>query len=257
MGGSSPKWRAAVEINKLAEIMLELQCRGAENINFVTGTHFIPSIKKSVLISRELGLIIPLVWNCSGFESLETVEELNTFIDIYLPDFKTFERSSAKRLFNAENYPRIASNAILKMAAARELSFKENGNLKRGVIVRHLVLPGELESSRKFLKWYSEFLIGKALVSLMVQYSSVNIPGNRIEIPNRHVSQGEYDQLLDYMAEYHIEEGFLQDLERGGNWLPDFTKPIPFSSKQTKVIWSSVTSVQFAGANHSATEKTV
>ncbi|MDA3810162.1 MAG: radical SAM protein [Spirochaetaceae bacterium] len=229
-----------VSIDKLVEIMIELQTRGAENINFVTGTHFIPSIKEAVLKARVLGLQIPLVWNCSGYESLEAVEFLSTFIDIYLPDFKTSSSALAKRLFLAEDYPQVAEQAILKMAEDKKLSFTETGKMKSGVIVRHLVLPGEIESSRVFLKWYSDFLIAKALISVMVQYTPVQIPGNHIEIPQRHVSLKEYNQLLDFMDEYYIEEGFFQDLETGSDWLPDFTKSVPFPSKQTKVIWSSI-----------------
>jgi len=229
-----------VSCDQLAEIMMTLQNQGAENINFVTGTHFLQSIKESVTKAKAQGLIIPLVWNCSGYESLEAIEVLNSFIHIYLPDYKTSDRKLAKRLFRAENYPLIAEEAILKMTESRKLSFDDDGIMKGGVIVRHLVLPGELESSRGFFKWYSENLIGKALISVMVQYTPVKIPGNTIEVPHRFITKREYDQLLDYLEEYKIEEGFFQDLETGSDWLPDFNKREPFPSKQTKVIWSSI-----------------
>jgi len=231
---------SVVTVDKLAEIMMELQKRGAENINFVTGTHFLPSIKHSVKKAREQGLSIPLVWNCSGYETDAAVEELNTFIDIYLPDYKTSVPELAERLYRAVDYPTVAENAILKMAGFKTLSFSDDWMMKSGVIIRHLVLPGELESSRRFFKWYSENLKGKAMISVMVQYTPVQIPGNTVEIPERYISQNEYDTLLDYMDEFGIEEGFFQDLETGSDWLPDFNKTQPFPSKQTKVIWSSV-----------------
>jgi putative pyruvate formate lyase activating enzyme len=247
---------AEVSIETLISIMLKLQERGAENINFVTGTHFLPSIATAVFEAKSRGLIIPLVWNCSGYESLEAVALLNTFIDIYLPDYKTSDSILAERLYQAKNYPEVVEKAIISMVESSPLSFKEDGKMMKGVIIRHLVLPGELESSRNFLKWYSENMKGKALISIMVQYTPVVIPGNTVKIPQRAVSQDEYNQLLDWLSEYDIEEGFFQDLETGDDWLPDFKKEIPFPSKETKVIWSSVTSIRFAGANHSATEET-
>lgn len=227
---------------KLAEIMLDLQGRGAENINFVTGTHFIPSIKNAVEIAKHKGLSIPLVWNCSGYESEAAVEFLNSFINIYLPDYKTSDRALAERLYKAEDYPVIAEKAILKMVESKALSFNKKWLMESGVIIRHLVLPGELESSRNFFKWYSDNLKGKAMISVMVQYTPVHIPGNSVHIPGRAVSQNEYDKLVDYLEEFDIEEGFFQDLETGKDWLPDFTRQEPFPSKQTKVIWSSVSS---------------
>lgn len=231
---------AIITVKTLSSIMLELQEQGAENINFVTGTHFIPSIKQAVNIAKIQGLRIPLVWNCSGYETLEAVENLNSFIDIYLPDYKTSVADLAHRLYNAKDYPYIAQKAISEMVKSRSLSFSENGNMNRGVLVRHLVLPGEMESSRNFIQWYFENLKGKALISIMVQYTPVDIPGNNVKIPRNHISQAEYDQLLDFLNEYNIEEGFFQDLETGVDWLPDFTKTIPFQSNKTKIIWSSV-----------------
>lgn len=231
---------AGVTNDELCKIMIELQRRGAENINFVTGTHFLPSIKKSVEKAKEKGLSIPLVWNCSGYETERTIEELNSFIDIYLPDYKTSDPLLAVRLYLAGDYRQIAEKAILEMAHQRSPQFTEKGKMKSGVLIRHLVLPGELESSRNFLKWYAESLKGRALISVMVQYTPVHIPGNTIEIPERSISQKEYDRLLDYMDEYGIEEGFFQDLETGRAWLPDFNKSQPFPSEQTKIIWSSL-----------------
>ena len=229
-----------ITIDLLIEIMLKLQNKGAENINFVTGTHLLPSIKEAVTKAQLRGLIIPLVWNCSGYETLETIDELNTFIDIYIPDYKTSDSNLAERLFQASDYPKIAEHSILKMVENRVLEFTEDGKMKKGVIIRHLALPGELESSRRFFKWYSENLKGKAIISVMIQYTPVKIPWNTVRIPDRQISQQEYEKLLDYMDEYEIEEGFFQDLETGNDWLPDFNKIQPFPSKQTKVIWSSV-----------------
>lgn len=232
---------AEISIETLIQIMLKLEKRGAENINFVTGTHFLPSIAVAAQEARKMGLSIPFLWNCSGYETEEALELLDSFIDIYLPDYKASEPHLAKRLYQAENYPEIVEKTLIRMALGRQLEFSEDGLMKRGVIIRHLVLPGELESTRKFLKWYASQLMGKTLISIMVQYSPVYIPGNRIAIPERYISQKEYDQLLDWMEKYGIEEGFFQDLEQTNDWLPDFRNPVPFPSKQTRIIWSSLT----------------
>ena len=231
---------AEISVNDLCLIMLEMQKNGAENINFVTGTHFIPSIKEAVISAKTKGLNIPFLWNCSGYETLEAVEELNSFIDIYLPDYKTTDSSLAEKLYGVSDYPDIAEKAIKKMIESRPLSFTKNMIMKSGVIVRHLVIPGEIESSRKVLKWYSDNFQERALISLMVQYTPVEIPGNTRKIPVRSVSKSEYSQLMDYLTEYKIEDGFIQDLEIGSDWLPDFTRKRPFPSNQTKVIWSSI-----------------
>lgn len=232
---------AEISVETLAQIMVELQNRGAENINFVTGTHFIPSISLAVSMARKRGLTVPLVWNCSGYETLEALEELDGYIDIYLPDYKASRPHLTKRLYQAPDYPEIAEKALLHMAESRPLEYDEKGMMRKGVIVRHLVLPGELESTEKFLRWYSENLSEKALLSLMVQYSPVIIPGNKVEIPDRYISEEEYDQLLVWLDECGIEEGFFQDLEQTSDWLPDFNNRVPFPSEQTKVIWSSIT----------------
>ncbi len=229
-----------VTVETLVQIMLELQNRGAENINFVTGTHFLPSIRDSVLMAKKKGLSIPLVWNCSGYETIEAVEELNFFIDIYLPDYKSSQSELTGRFFHADDYPVVVEAAILKMVQSKKLLFDENGLITQGVIVRHLALPGELESSRFFMRWYSKNLIGKALISVMVQYTPVNIPGSKEEIPQGVISQFEYEQLLDIMESYNIDEGFFQDLETGDDWLPDFNKAKPFPSGQTRIVWSSI-----------------
>ncbi|MBN2658010.1 MAG: radical SAM protein [Spirochaetales bacterium] len=232
---------AEIPVETLTEIMLELEKRGAENINFVTGTHFLPSIASAAELARIRGLSVPMLWNCSGYETEEALDLLDSFVDIYLPDYKASEPHLTKRLYQAENYPQVAEKALKKMALSRPLEFTEDGLMKRGVIIRHLVLPGELESTRKFLKWYASELMGKALVSVMVQYAPVRIPGNKVAIPERYISEEEYDQLLDWLDEFAIEEGFFQDLEQNDDWLPDFRNPVPFPSKQTQVIWSSVT----------------
>lgn len=232
---------AEISAAQLSDIMLELERRGAENINFVTGTHFLPSIKEAVNLAESCGLSIPLVWNCSGYETEEAVDLLDSFIDIYLPDYKASDTHLTGRLYKAPDYPEFAEKALIKMADNRKLVFSEEGKMKSGTIIRHLVLPGELESTRKFLQWYSANLKGKALLSLMVQYSPVKIPGNTIKIPERYISEKEYESLLDYMEEFSIEDGFFQDLEKTSDWLPDFNNMVPFPSEQTKVIWSSIT----------------
>jgi len=232
---------AEISVKTLSDIMLELEKRGAENINLVTGTHFLPSIAQAVAAAKMRGLTIPILWNCSGYESAEALDLLDSFVDIYLPDYKASEPHLTKRLYQAEDYPRVAEKALIKMAASRLPVFSNEGVMEKGVIIRHLVLPGELESTRKFLKWYASELMDKTLLSLMVQYSPVHIPGNKVAIPERYISEEEYDQLLIWLDDFGIDEGFFQDLEQTSDWLPDFRNRVPFPSKQTRVVWSAVT----------------
>ena len=155
---------------ELSEIFVELERRGAENLNLVTGTHFLPAIVEALELAKRDGFRLPVLWNSSGYENETGLELISSFTDVYLPDLKTLDSELADRLFKAADYPQAATAAILKMAVSGAPVLDADGMLVKGMLVRHLVLPGLLENTRQVLEWFSENLSGKALLSVMFQY---------------------------------------------------------------------------------------
>ena len=176
-----------------------------------------------------------VLWNSSGYEGEETLEILSHFVDVYLPDLKTLDKDFSSRFFNALDYPDQTAAAILKMIKQKELRF--NGEVMvQGVMIRHLVIPGFLESTRKVLSWFKNNVSkGTALLSLMTQYTPVN--NSEKETPGRYVSSEEYDAVISMLEEFGIDDGFCQELVTGSDWLPDFTKQNPFSSELSEPVW--------------------
>jgi putative pyruvate formate lyase activating enzyme len=226
---------------RLREMMLRLQKRGAANINLVTASHFAPSVVECVAEAREQGLWIPVVWNSSGYEQLSTLDLLRDTVDVYLPDCKTLDAQVGRRLMGTPDYPMVVRSALMKMVEDKPLSI-ESGQLHQGVMVRHLVLPDLLEQSREVLEWFAGNLRNRALLSLMFQYTPVSSEGGERgrkprQGPQRRVSRREYEEVLTWLEELRIENGFVQDPARGDDWLPDFTRRNPFPIGQAVPIW--------------------
>ena len=223
---------AELSPEELARLMLRLQAEGAENINLVTGSQFAPGIAAAAGLARGEGLAIPLLWNSSGYESRATLQLLDPWIGVWLPDCKTLDPGLARSLMGAPDYPEVVREALNFMVEARPLGW-EGERLRQGVIVRHLVLPGHLQSTRRVLAWFRERFYGKALLSVMVQYTPN--PGSAADaeraVPARRVSAAEYEQVLTWLEELGIEEGFIQEPEPGSEWLPDFSRPDPFPGR--------------------------
>jgi putative pyruvate formate lyase activating enzyme len=211
--------------NEFANICLALQERGAENINIVTGSHAVPAIVQALECAKMSGLSIPVLWNSSAYETIETLTLLRDAIDIYLPDLKTLDGRLAKQFFGAEDYPRYAVAAIKTM-----LEFKPHQ-----VIIRHLVLPGHLESTYDVLRWFADNARGRADLSLMTQYTPR--PPYPPSAPQRYVNNCEYDTIMSWLAEFEIDDGYYQELETGSEWLPDFTQENPFPSELSIPVW--------------------
>lgn len=192
---------------------------GVQNINLVTPTHFLPDI----LPALEPKLPVPVVYNCGGYESVETLRQLEGKIDVYLPDFKYSDNALAKRLSSAPDYFETASAAILEMYRQVGKPVLEDDEMKRGVLLRHLVLPGCVDNSLGVLDWIAEhFRSGDILFSLMSQYVPM---GRAAEMPpfDRRITELEYDSVLSYMMLLGIEDGYTQDFssaERG--YTPSF-----------------------------------
>ena len=227
---------AGLSTAALAEVFLRLQRAGAENVNAVTGTHFLPGILDAWKAARARGLLIPLVWNSSGYETVEAVRTLAPHVSFFLPDLKTLDADLAAYWFKAPDYPRHAAAALLAMVDARPLERGPDGTPTRGVIVRHLVLPGRVDATRAVLAWFAEHLAGRALLSLMSQYTP--IPGQAVEPPfDRGLAPEEWAQAQAALGDTGIEDGYVQELVPATEWLPDFTRERPFSAELSRMVW--------------------
>lgn len=199
---------------RLVDIFLELQDKGANNINLVTGAHYLPYIIESVGRARERGLNIPIVYNSSGYEKAEALKALHGIVDIFLPDFKYMSSKLALRYSHAEDYPETAKAALAQMVSvAGEPQFDARGMMTRGVIVRHLVLPGHKEDSKAVIRYLYETYGDRIYISIMNQYTPM--PGIERDFPElgRKITQEEYDEVVDYAIDLGVENGFIQEGE--------------------------------------------
>ena len=201
-----------IEIEELAEIMLKQQEKGVENINFVTPTSYSIQIKEAIIIAKENGLKIPIVYNTNGYENVETLRELEGLIDIYLPDLKYYYNSLGKEFSKVDNYFEIATNAIKEMyrQVGRPI-LNEKGVMQKGLMVRHLILPNNIENSKRCLKWLKENFNDKIYISLMAQYFPTYKAKEISEI-NRKLTPKEYEEIENYLYDLDIENGYIQEL---------------------------------------------
>ena len=212
-----------VSVERLSEIFLELQEKGANNINLVTPMHFAPQITAALDIAKEKGLSLPIVWNTGGWELPESVEAVKDYADIWLSDFKYFDNSLAEKFSNARNYFEIASESLKKMVGQTgEAVFDDNGMMKKGVIVRHLVLPGHTNDSKKILRWLWENFGDRIWISIMNQYTPLCTNEKYPEL-FRSVTDEEYEEIIDFAVSLGIENAFVQEGGAvGESFIPPF-----------------------------------
>lgn len=195
----------AVSIERLREIYGELIAQGAHNINLVTASHFAPWVAESLTPA----LPVPVVWNCGGYESADILSMLEGKVQVYLPDLKYADNALAAKLSAAPDYFEVATAAIREMYRQTGDCVMEDGLLKKGVVIRHLVLPGQLDNTRRVLDWVSRtFAPGQVLVSLMSQYTP---QPNAEGLLARRVTAAEYRAAAEYMENCGITDGFLQE----------------------------------------------
>lgn len=211
-----------VSIERLAEIFLELQAKNANNINLVTPMHYAPQITAALDIARQKGLRLPIVWNTGGWELPESVASVRNYADIWLTDFKYFDNSLAEKFSSAKNYFEIASESLKKMVEQTgKAVFDEEGMMKKGVIVRHLMLPGHLDDTKNVLRWLYENLGDSVWISIMNQYTPL-CSDERFPELSRTVSDEEYSEAIDFALELGIENAFVQE---GGTVGESFIPP--------------------------------
>lgn len=199
-----------ISVEKLGEIFLNLEKQGAANINLVTGAHYVPQIREALRIAKEKGLSVPVVYNSSGYEKVETLKLLEGYVDVYLPDFKYIEASLAEAFSNAPDYPERAKEAVEEMVRQTgKCVFNEEGYIEKGTIVRHLILPGHTVNSKKVLDYLHNTYGNKIFISIMNQYTPVYEQKVYKEL-NRKVTEREYKKVLDHALEIGVENGFWQ-----------------------------------------------
>ncbi|MGE4453813.1 MAG: radical SAM protein [Sphaerochaeta sp.] len=221
--GGSKAVGIAVSIEELAEMMLQLELLGASNVNLVTGTHFIPSIVEALKIARRKGFSLDVVWNSSGFESLEGLSLIDPYIDLYLIDLKTLREEVSATFCGLSLYARIIKDVMAYIKKTHPRTYLDEREHLKGVLVRHLVFPGTLDASKEVLAFFAEEFKSHWFLSLMVQFES---PKKDNAFP--FISEEEYDSLLLTLEDLEIEDGFVQELGGNVSWIPDFTQENPF-----------------------------
>lgn len=213
-----------VSTERLSEIMLELEMRGAHNINFVTPTHFAPSVVSAVAMARSQGMKIPTVYNTGSYETPETVRMLSDTVDVFLPDLKYYKAKTAKEYSSAQDLPSVSRAAIDEMVKLRpECVIGDDGLIKKGVVVRILLLPMHVAEAKLNVKYLYDKYGDAVYVSLMSQYT----PPKNMKAPlDRRVTSAEYRELVEYAANLGIKNAFIQD---GGSASESFIPPFDLS----------------------------
>ena len=201
-----------ISIEELAEIMLKQQEKGVENINLVTPTSYALHIIEAIKIAKQKGLKIPIVYNTNGYENVGTLKLLEGLVDIYLPDLKYFDNELGKKYSKVDNYFEIATKAIKEMyKQVGQPVLDERGIMKKGLMIRHLILPNNIENSKQSLKWIKENFDNNVYVSIMAQYFPTYKAKETSDI-NRKLTQKEYEEVEQYLYDLELENGYIQEL---------------------------------------------
>lgn len=214
---------AEITSERLSQIFLEQQERGALNINLVTPTHYVPQIIEAIDLAKKNGLKLPILYNTNSYENVETIRSLKGYVDIFLPDLKYYSDKYAVKYSNAPNYFEFASKAIEEMVSlAQDPVFDNKGILKSGVIIRHMMLPGLLFDSKKVVDYIYRTFGDSVYLSLMNQYTPMHKASSFKEI-NHTLNPKHYEALIDYSLSLGIKNGFIQEDETcSESFVPQF-----------------------------------
>ena len=204
-----------ITIEELADIFLKQQEKGVENINLVTPTSYVVQIIEAIKIARKNGLKLPIVYNTNGYENVDTIKMLDGYVDVYLPDLKYVDDELGEKCSKVKNYFEIATKAILEMQKqVGKTQINENGIMEKGIIVRHLVLPGHVENSKKVLRWLKENLNEENYVSVMAQYFPTYLVKEKEEYRdlNRKLTKEEWRNIEKFIDELDFKNGYIQEL---------------------------------------------
>lgn len=221
--GGDPEVGVPLSIDELATLMLELERFGATNLNMVTGTHYIPSIVEALEKARSQGLTLQVVWNSSGYESIEGLEMIDPYVDLYLVDVKTFDPQVAARFCGLERYAQSIESVMGYLVSHHDKVWFDDQDNMHGLLVRHLLFPGTMEATVLFLQWFARHMKAHAWLSMMVQFVP---PKQDVEFPLP--TDDEYSFLIDLFEDLGIDDGFVQELGDDIKWIPDFTQDNPF-----------------------------
>ena len=212
-----------ITVERLGELFLELQEQHANNINLVTAGHYLPQVAVALVTAKDQGLQIPVVYNSSGYEKADSLKMLDGLVDIYLPDFKYMDHELAKKYSHAENYPEIAKEALSEMVRqVGEAEFDSSGMMKKGVIVRQLLLPGHVKDAKNVLKYLYETYGDRIYISMMNQYTPMPVMKDDPQL-SRKVTDREYERLIDYAISLGLKNGFMQEGETAKeSFIPEF-----------------------------------
>lgn len=212
-----------VTIEELADIFLDLQEKNSNNINLVTPTMYVYQIIEAIKIAKAKGLTLPIIYNTNSYENVETIKALSGYIDVYLPDLKYYSNELSLKYSKVNNYFKIATSAILEMInQVGAPVFDGNGLIKKGVIIRHLVLPGHIQNSKNILKWLKQNVENKAYVSIMAQYFPTYL-AKEDSFLNRKLTNKEYKDIENFLYTLDIKNGYIQELgKHEEEYVPDF-----------------------------------
>lgn len=208
-----------VSLERFIEIMQSLEAQGAENINLVNPTHFVPFLADAL---RQYKPHIPVVYNSGGYDRVESLRTLEGLVDVYLPDFKYFDSETARKYSAAADYPEVAKAAILEMRRQTETDEIRDGNMRRGLLIRHLVLPKNTRQTIAVLRWIRENLPKETYVSLMSQYTPCGRTYPYKEL-NRRLTTAEYRRTVDAFFDLGLTNGFMQERTAADTaFIPEF-----------------------------------
>jgi putative pyruvate formate lyase activating enzyme len=219
----------SLSVNELSSEMLRLQQEGAHNINFVSPSHMIFQMADAIVAAKAHGFTIPVVYNSNGYDSKDALRQVRGLVDIYLPDIKYLENELGKQFSGVNDYADVVLGVLGEMLEqVGHLEMDDKGIATRGLLVRHLVLPGQLENSRKCLQAI-ENLSPDTFISIMSQYSPQYKACDYPQI-NRALTETEYDAITDFALDLGLENAFIQELASQESLLPDFNQEKPFDN---------------------------